>query len=629
MKAASVASQQRYSEFTARRGPSSGKTRRQKTNERHKPLFRRALISLLFLAYAVSVALASGQTPGDRFDGPAELPRVLVKSSLADTPAPGQIRVVKEGDNLQRAIDSSSCGDTLKLQAGAVFEGQFKIPAKSCDDSHWVVIRTSASDESLPAEGTRLTPCYGGAASLSGRPDFQCSAVTNVLARIEFDGKGGIGPLLFLAGANHYRFLGLEITRANSEASVSALAQTREGATAHHIIFDRVWMHGTAQGETRRGVSFAGMTDGAVVDSLFTDFHCVAITGGCTDSQTIASGGGDTPEGPFKIVNNFLEAAGENLMFGGRGAVTTPADIEIRRNHLFKPMIWMKGQPGYVGGVSGHPFIVKNHFEMKNAQRVLFEDNLLENNWGGFSQAGFSILLTPKSQNNQCPACRVTDITIRSIKISNVGSVFQIANVLSDAGGASAAGERYSIHDVLVDGVHSKDYQGFGLLALVMAVAPPLRDVRIEHVTAFVPRFILSILDVSPQKIANFKLANNLLSSDSIPEIGSVGGGPKNCAFQPATQGPSGVFKSCFENSTFTNNLVIGGSGWPKGNMTPKNTTAAGLPDKNSNGVDRYRLCRKKDDVCKNVSTAIGAATDGKDIGADVDAIEKVMAEVK
>ena len=77
------------------------------------------------------------------------------------------------------------------------------------------------------------------------------------------------------------------------------------------------------------------------------------------------------------------------------------------------------------------------------------------------------------------------------------------------------------------------------------------------------------------------------------------------------------------------NNLVIGGSGWPKGNMTPKNTAAAGLPDKNPNGVDRYRLCRKKDDVCKNVSIAIGAATDGKDIGADVNAIEKVMAEVK
>ena len=65
---------------------------------------------------------------------------------------------------------------------------------------------------------------------------------------------------------------------------------------------------------------------------------------------------------------------------------------------MFKPMTWMQGQPGYVGGIDGNPFIVKNLFELKNAQRVLFEGNVLEDTWGGFSQAGFAILLTPKNQ---------------------------------------------------------------------------------------------------------------------------------------------------------------------------------------------------------------------------------------
>src|SRR6266571_4241328 len=84
-------------------------------------------------------------------------------------------------------------------------------------------------------------------------------------------------------------------------------------------------------------------------------------------------------------------------------AAATPTDIEIRGNHFFKPMSWKPGEPGFVGGASGRPFIVKNLFELKNAQRVLLEGNLLENCWGGFSQNGYAVLLTPKNQSNQCP----------------------------------------------------------------------------------------------------------------------------------------------------------------------------------------------------------------------------------
>jgi hypothetical protein len=593
-------------------------------------MHRTAIITLFVFVSTLALCQTTSASAPDHFDGPAELPRVWIKSSLADTPAPGSAHTVKSRDTLQEAINSATCGDTIKLQAGAVFAGLFQFPAKSCDDAHWIVIRTSAPDDALPPEDTRLTPCYAGVASLPGRPDFHCptSPPANILARIEFDGKSGSGPLLFQRGANHYRFIGLEITRTDSPASITALATTREDAPADHLIFDRVWFHGTAQGETRRGVALSGMTYAAVVDSFFTDFHCIAVSGACTDAQTMSAGGGDFPEGPFKVIDNFLEASGENLMFGGRPAKTTPTDIEIRRNHFYKPTIWMRGQPGFVGGASGHPFIVKNHFELKNAQRVLFEDNLLENNWGGFSQGGFSIVLSPKSQQNGCPICQVTDITIRSVKISNTGSVFQIANTLSDAGGASSGGGRYSIHNVLVDGVHGKDYNSFGLFALVISDAPPLHDIRIEHVTAVVPRFIISILNPASRRIANFTLANNLLSSDMVPELGSAGGGPQNCAFQPDRLGPAGVFQRCFDNAAVTHNMVVGGADWPRGNVTVRDAGAAGIRDPHK-APGWYRLCRQKEEGCKKASPAIGAASDGKDIGADVEKIERVMDEVK
>ena len=143
-----------------------------------------AVISLVFIA--LSVSIQAENAPAGSFDGPAELPRIHVKSALADTPAPGKIRKVKTADGLEDALKDAACGDTVQLEAGAVFVGRFVLPAKHCDDAHWIVIRTSAPDSALPPEGTRLTPCSAGVASLPGRPNYPCPAAKNVLARIEF-----------------------------------------------------------------------------------------------------------------------------------------------------------------------------------------------------------------------------------------------------------------------------------------------------------------------------------------------------------------------------------------------------------------------------------------------------------
>lgn len=591
------------------------------------------LLILVFLRLAalnfgrVDQLAAPHPTGAGNFDGPAELPRVLIKSSMSDTPAPGQTRIVRANDDLQTAISEAQCGDTLKLEAGASFHGSFRFTAKPCDDSHWIIVRSSAPDETLPAEGSRINPCYAGVASLPGRPEFHCPVEKNVLARIEFDDKAGSGPLAFMKGANHYRFIGLEVTRGTSGASITALAFMKESGTADHLIFDRMWMHGTAQDETTRGIALKSMTHVAVVDSYFSDFHCVAGTGSCTDSQTIVGGGGSDPEGPFKIVNNFLEASGENILFGGGPATITPTDIEIRRNHLFKPMTWKQGATGFVGGTSGRPFIVKNHFELKNAQRVLFEGNILENVWGGFTQTGFSILLTPKNQGNACPKCQVSDVTIRNIEVRNVGSVLQIANVKSDAGGSTLAGERYSIHDLIAEKVHEQDYGGFGLFALILANDPPLRDVRIEHVTAFVPRAILSIGNNTGKKLNGFVIENNLFYSQGPRQIGSVGGGPQNCAFKPDALGPAGIFKNCFAEPVVSHNLIVDGAQWPTGNIIVNSAAAAGFAVLAGGRVESYRLCAVKDEAsgCRKISPALAAGSDGKNIGADIDDLQRAI----
>lgn len=596
-----------------------------------KQAFPRLVAMVFILAILCPNGWTQSSSATTNFDGPAELPRIYLHSSLADTPAPGKTRLVQAGEDLQAALNHASCGDTLRLQAGATFTGTFHLPKKPCDDSHWIVIRTGAADSELPAEGVRLTPCYAGVASLPGRPDFHCSAVKNVLSRVTLPARTGAGPIVFAAGASHYRLIGLEITRDNSGASINALISAAAESPADHIILDRVWAHGTAQDETTRGAFLTGMRYVAVVDSFFTDFHCIARTGSCTDSQAIAGGAGDLPMGPWKIENDYLEASGENIIFGGAGATTTPADIEIRHNHFFKPFLWMPGHQGFIAGASGQPFIVKNLLEFKNAQRVLVEGNLLENVWGGVGQQGFAIVLTPKNQSpNVCPLCRVTDVTLRYNRVAHMGGGLMIANVLSDTKGASTAGERISVHDIVFEDIDGINYKGFGMFALIMSVSPKLHDVWLDHITAFPPRVLFGVGGTAGEpKITNFVLRNSIIGAGE-RQLTTTGGGPSNCASKQPS--PEAVLNNCFQDISFTHNALVGGSGaWPKSNFFPASFGDVGFVNFNKGSGGDYHLCQgpKRTSSCKGASKYAKAGTDGKDLGADISAIEAATAGVQ
>jgi hypothetical protein len=448
---------------------------------------------------------------------------------------------------------------------------------------------------------------------------LNCASTENVLAKIEFNGANGSGPIIFAPGANHYRLIGLEVTRAVSPASVYNLIQFK--GPADHMVFDRLWLHGTSRDETVRGIMLGPTRYVAIVDSFFTDFHCVAKSGACVESQAIMGGLGDNPMGPYKIVNNFLEAAAQAVLFGGGHATTPPMDIEVRRNHMFRPMSWKPGDPNFVGGRDGNPFIVKNVFELKNAQRVLLEGNVLENTWGGFTQAGFAILLTPKNQSNLCPGCRVTDVTLRYNRVAHMASGMQIANVPSDNGGASADGGRYSIHDVVFEDISGPAYGGYGVFAQISAADPPLHDIKLDHVTAFPDRslFMLGVRHSIP-KISNFVFTNNIVGVGTQTVV-STGGGPANCAFEPERLGVRGLLENCFTDPTVTHNAIVGdGIGWPKGNSMFKNSDAIGfLATEKGRVTDLHLQAHSR---CKQ------AGTDGKDLGANVDLVNSTTAGV-
>lgn len=566
------------------------------------------------LAFTLTVSSSSASG----FDGPAELPRFYIQTAMANTPAPGSTITVNAGSSLQSALNSANCGDTISLQAGATFTGIFTFPAKSCDDNHWVIVRTSAPDSSLPAEGRRLTPCYAGVSSLPGRPALNCASTATVTAKILMS-LAGVGPVIFASGANHYRLIGLEITRAAGTGEIGSMASVATNGTANNLILDRVWMHGTAQDETNKGLELIGSSYVSLIDSYVTDIHCISITGSCTDAASVGGGTGN-PVGPFKIVDNFLEASGENIIFGGAQSATTPGDIQISQNHLFKPLTWMKGQAGFVGGANGKPFIVKNLLELKNAQRVLVEGNIMEYSWGGYSQAGFAILVTPKNQaashggGNLCPNCFVTDVTIRYNTISHVASGLQIANVLSDNGGGAADGGRYSIHDLTIDDINPVLYNGGGHLAEIMSVAGTalLQNVSMNHITAFPTRGVFSIGNTTGTKVPNFTLDNSIVTAGTYP-IWSTGGGTANCAYYDV---PLTTFNACFSPYSFLDNALIASpssyspSAWPAGNAFPASVSTVQFVSYNNGIGGNYQLL--------STSPYHNAGTDGKDLGADV-----------
>jgi hypothetical protein len=343
------------------------------------------------------VGAARDVAPGvsaERTGAAPELPRLTVDTS--EVKVAGRTVHVSAGEDLQAAINQAVPGDAILLDPRQTYRGPFELPKK--DGDGWILI-ASAAGGGLPASGHRVSPSH---ASLM--PKLVSSSDTVVAAD---------------AGAHHYRFVGIEIAPADGRFLYS-LVQLGDDETSvdklpHHIIFDRCYLHGDPKKGSRRAIAMNSRYT-AVVDSYLSDFKEVGA-----DSQAIAAWNGP---GPFKISNNYLEAAGENVMFGGGDPSITglvPSDIEVTRNHMAKPLRWRVGDPEF----EGTAWAVKNLFELKNARRILVDGNLFENNWV-HAQNGFAVLFTPRNQKGGAPWSVVEDVTFSNNVVRHVGAGMNI-----------------------------------------------------------------------------------------------------------------------------------------------------------------------------------------------------------
>jgi hypothetical protein len=77
---------------------------------------------------------------------------------------------------------------------------------------------------------------------------------------------------------------------------------------------------------------------------------------------------------------------------------------------------------------TGTKWLVKNLLELKNAQRVRIEGNVIENVWVA-GQAGYALVFTPRNASGTAPWTAVRDVTITNNIIRHAGGVINIAGV--------------------------------------------------------------------------------------------------------------------------------------------------------------------------------------------------------
>jgi hypothetical protein len=75
--------------------------------------------------------------------------------------------------------------------------------------------------------------------------------------------------------------------------------------------------------------------------------------------------------------------------------------------------------------------------------------------------------------------------------------------------------------------------------------------------------------------------------------------------------------------------IVTWRGSFPKGTITVSSPEAAGIRDLNGTVSKDPRLCHAKGPDCSKVSPGAAAASDGRDLGADIDAVEAAIAGVE
>jgi hypothetical protein len=493
---------------------------------------------------------------------------IAVCLAAAAVQTQGNVIAVPAGGDLQDAINRAQPGDTISLARGAMFVGNYVLPAKA--GTQFITIRTEG-DDGLPAANQRINPTYA--------PQ---------LAKLKSSNSAAV--LRTEPGAHHWRLQLLEF-QANVGGFTDIIllgdgtrSQNDLSEVPHHLVVDRCFVHGDPRVGQKRGIALNSAST-TIIDSYISDIKAAG-----QEAQAIAGWNGP---GPFVIENNYLEAAGENFMLGGSDPGIpnlVPSDVTFRRNDLSKQTQWRNSK-----------WSVKNLFELKNARRVLIEGNLFEYNWPD-AQPGYAIVLTPRNSGSTVWAT-VEDITFQSNVVRHVAAAFNLLgedNVLP-----SGPARRIRIANNLVYDVNSKAWGGNGFF-LLLGDNPA--DVSVQHNTIIHTGNLISAYGgtkAKPQPIVGFTFEDNIARHN---KYGVFGDGLSSGADTLAAYFPGAVF---------SHNVLAGGnsSKYPGGNFFPSEQEFE----------QQFADFAGGDFHLAATSKWKAAASDGSDLGANIDTLNSVL----
>jgi hypothetical protein len=598
---------------------------------------------------------------------------------MITTTARAATLTVAAGGDLQAALNAAQAGDIVALQPGATFTGNFVLPNKGAI-SDYITVRSAAPDRDLPPPGIRITPAaaplLAKLKSPSSTPVLRTAAGANhwKILFVEFQANAnGYGDIVTLgAGDSSQTQLSqvpyaLVIDRVYVHGDAK-LGQKR-GIALHSsdtVVINSYVSDCKAVGQDSQAISGFNGPGNYVIENNFLEGAAENFLLGGADptipnlvttnvvfrrnllrkplewrdpiiatpvgvSATVAAGSGSLAAGTYYYEVVARRAAGQTnkatstpsvevsatVPYGSSGGITiswTPvagADdyLVYGRTAGTENVYWKTTNPYFAdsgaAGTTGTPgtkatkWSVKNIFELKNAQDVLVEGNVFENLWVA-DQPGYPIVFTPRNQNGHASWVVVQRVMFRHNIVRHTAGGVNILGI--DNVAPTQRTNNISVVDNVFDDLTASAW-GTGSRPFQLGDGPDA--VTIDHNTIITTDSAIVWLyggpTTSPTPSTNVRITNNMSAHNSYGIDGS--------GYQPGITS----ITAYLPGGTVLANVLAGGSAsrYPPGNYFP--TVTAWQSEFTNYAAGDYHL--------GSASPFKGGATDGSDLGANIDTV--------